>query len=157
VTSGPQRPNLKDLVEVPRFLGGSKRTVHPLSGVGPTGASVALGLETGWTVLLFLSSSCDGCHELWELARTGVLQGVATRPAVIAVAKETSESPRRVAELGGSGALLSDQGWRDYQIHSGPFFVVVDGPAGRIATEGVAWSVAQITAAIAALGPPTNS
>ena len=42
------------------------------------------------------------------------------------------------------------------EVHSGPFFVLVDGRAGRIATEGVAWSVAQITAAIAALGPPAS-
>ncbi|MGH9007989.1 MAG: hypothetical protein ACRDV6_09820 [Acidimicrobiales bacterium] len=153
---GPQRPDLKDLVEVPRFLGATKRSVHPLSGVGPTGASIVLGLETGWTVLLFLSSSCDGCHELWDLARTGVLPGVKTRPAVVAVAKETSESPLQVAALGGDGTLLSDRAWSDYQIHSGPFFVVVDGPGRRIATEGVAWSVAQITAAVAALGPPAS-
>lgn len=156
MSSRPQPPELKDLVEVPRYLGAGQRSFHPLSGVRPTGAPVTVGLETGWTLLLFLSSSCDGCHALWELARRGVLEDVAIRPAVIAIAKQASESFPRVAELGGDGALLSDQAWDDYQVHSGPFFVVVDGAAARIATEGVAWSVAQIGAAIDALGPSSN-
>jgi hypothetical protein len=44
---------------------------------------------------------------------------------------------------------MSDDAWSDYGVHAGPFFVLVDGANAKVATEGVAWSLEQITAAVA--------
>ena len=61
------------------------------------------------------------------------------------------EAPDNVARLcGRASVVMSDDAWSDYGVHAGPFFVLVDGGAARVATEGVAWSVEQITGAITA-------
>ena len=51
---------------------------------------------------------------------------------------------------GDASVVMSDAAWSDYGVHAGPFFVLVDGSQNRVASEGVAWSLDQITAAIAA-------
>ena len=61
------------------------------------------------------------------------------------------ERPDDVAALAGQATVvMDDTAWTDYEVHSGPFFVLVDGTSGRVLTEGVAWSVAQIRGAVEA-------
>ncbi len=67
-----------------------------------------------------------------------------TRPPTV----ERPEGVRRLA--GDATVVMSEAAWSDYEVHSGPFFVLIDGRARRIASEGVAWSVEQMRAAIAA-------
>ena len=63
----------------------------------------------------------------------------------------SSEPAGEVAALAGTAqVVMGDAAWSDYEVHSGPFFVLVDGPSGRVLTEGVAWSVDQIRGAVEA-------
>ena len=72
--------------------------------------------------------------------------------AVIVTRGVAVEVPAEVAQLSGDATVvMSDDPWSAYEVHSGPFFVYIDGATGRVLTEGVAWSVAQIRAAIEAV------
>lgn len=101
---------------------------------------------------MFLSSSCDGCQELWEAFGAAEGSPIPSDLTTVVVTRGPAlEAPDNVAHLGGGASVvMSDDAWSDYGVHAGPFFVLVDGVAGRVASEGVAWSLEQITGAVAA-------
>jgi hypothetical protein len=151
-STAPRPPDLRHLIQVPKFLGQRPSEVHRLSGASLGGEPVDHELSEGWTLLVFLSTSCDGCRELWDVFGhpdgTPVPRDVTT---VVVTRSAQLESVDTMAGLSGSASVvMSDQAWTDYGVHAGPFFVLVDGGADRVATEGVAWSVEQITGAVAA-------
>ena len=131
-------PELRDLVDIPRFLGPRPVGAPTIGGVSPRGEPILWkpGLEL--TLLLFLSTTCEGCRDLW----TGSAALVSPSLAGVFVTKGPgSEDPERVCNLAGEAfVVMSDQAWDDYQVPTGPFFVLVDGRRGRVATEGVALS-----------------
>ncbi len=51
-----------------------------------------------------------------------------------------AESPAAVGALapGGVRTVMSDQAYADYAVPATPYFVMVDGPSGRVAGEGAA-------------------
>lgn len=124
-------------------------------------------LETGrWTLLLFLSTTCDGCQPLWDALGDPVGCGLATDELVVTVTRDPSEEDplavRRVAPAVAS-VVMSTAAWSAYRVQGPPFFALVDGTPGaapggggstrpgvlapvRVATEGVAWSVGQVAA-----------
>jgi len=112
--------------------------------------TVSYEVGEGWSVLVFLSTTCDGCHELWSVLAnpmsSPIPEGVST---VLVTHAPGAESPAETARLSGAATVvMSDEAWTDYEVHSGPFFVVVDGATRRVASEGVAWSADQIAAAV---------
>jgi hypothetical protein len=152
VSAGDGPPELRDLVQIPGFLGPRPERAHRVQGVVPSGEPVSYEIGEGWSVLVFLSTACDGCHELWSALANPIgsplPEGVRT---VLVTHAPSVESPAEAARLSGAATLvMSDEAWTDYEVHSGPFFVVVDGATGRVASEGVAWSAAQIAAAVVA-------
>lgn len=96
------------------------------------------------TVLLFLSSSCRGCAELWELVREDPMSGV----AVVAVAREVPrEDSAELGRLGAGGTVvLSESAWRHYGVHGPPFWVMIDRSADAVVAEGVALGAASVVA-----------
>ena len=114
----------------------------------PTGDARAIAVHNSddLTLLGFLSSGCATCGGFWRALRQGELT-LPGQPRVVVVTKgPEAEVPAEVARLAGPGAevLLSTSAWIDYEVPGSPFFVAVDGPAGRRLGEGVATTPEQL-------------
>ncbi len=99
----------------------------------------------GRTLLAFLSSGCAVCHDFWDAFAAGRELPAGTR--LVVVAKDAhEESPRRLRGLAAPGltVLMSSQAWDDYRVPLAPYFVYVDGAAGRVQGEGAARTWAQL-------------
>ena len=121
-----------------------------VSGALPTGgaAVAAIAGVPHSTLLAFLSTGCGTCGVFWEeLARSdgAGLPGEDTRLVVVTNGPE-SESPAAVADLAPPGYLtiMSDDAWDQYRVPVSPYFILVDGPSGRILGEGAGTSWPQI-------------
>ncbi|HVB94474.1 MAG TPA: hypothetical protein VND67_09140 [Acidimicrobiales bacterium] len=120
-----------------------------LVGVSPEGDAVAIGV-TGvdrLTLLAFLSSGCVTCAEFWASLRDPVSSGFPPGLRVVAVTKGPEfEIPSEVARRAGGriAVVMSTESWGDYEVPGSPFFVLIDGRAGRRIGEGVANRADQI-------------
>ncbi len=130
-----------------------------VSGTDIEGRPVSVRLVTpgAWTLLLFLSSHCDGCAPFWRAVQDAPSLGLDEGDAAIVVTHdlEREDRPAIARALAPSGPgpsgpagptaiVMSSGAWRTYGVHGPPFFVLVDGE--MVATEGVAWSIAQVRA-----------
>ena len=152
VTTAGRPPDIRHLIQVPSFLGHRPAVVGPIRGSTPSGTSVTYEVtNVAWTLLVFLSTSCDGCQELWDAFADPERSPIPGDLQTVVVTRGPSlEAPDNVARLcGAASVVMSDDAWFDYGVHTGPFFVLVDGSAAEVASEGVAWSLDQITGAIA--------
>lgn len=128
--------------------------VGPVDLVGTTldGSPVQVAVSApGTTLLAFLSSGCTTCRSFWErFARPGPVVPGGGR-LVIVTADLDEESPARLAELAPSGHRLvcSSAAWRAYEVPGSPWFVLVDGEAGRIVGSGTATSWRQVRGLLA--------
>jgi hypothetical protein len=134
---------LRRLRPIPTYGDHPTTVPHDVGGVDPSGQAcfVALTGEAAPALLLFLSSDCLGCRDLWE--GTGALVALlpaGVRTVLIARGPET-EDVAAIAALVPEGVptVLSTQAFTDYRVQGAPFLVVVDGDIVR--TEGVAWGV----------------
>ena len=151
MSTAPRPSDLRHLIQVPNFLGHRPRTVRSVQGTVPSGEPVEFEVtERPWTLLVFLTSACDGCEELWRaFADPESLPFPRDVDAVVVTRGPRFEAPDKVARLAGSGSVvMSDDAWTDYEVHTGPFYVLVDGSAVRVVTEGVAWSLEQIASSV---------
>jgi hypothetical protein len=119
---------------------------YDVSGATPDGDAVALGLVGAPepTLLAFLSSGCATCASFWSALAADAVPGGAR---VVIVAKDAAEeSPSRLRELAPASVpvVLSTQAWEDYAVPASPYFVLVDGPAGRVVGEGSATTWPQV-------------
>ncbi len=126
-------------------------TDHPatspvdIEGVTPGGDLLRVTiLNSGDPVLLvFVSSSCLGCQDLWE--GTGALR--ASLPEGLHIVLVTKgpedEDAGAIAALdpGDAPVVMSSGAFRDYRVGGPPFFAVV--ADGEVRTEGVAWGIAE--------------
>jgi hypothetical protein len=136
-------------------------------GVDARGAPLVIDIEgaRGPVLLLFLSSACHGCADLWE----GTSQLRAELPGdvavVIVVRGPDQEDAAAIAELAdlaaaadgaaGAGAaaagvltVMSDGAYEEYRVAGPPFLVLVDGH--EVKTEAVAWGVVETAQAVLA-------
>jgi len=101
---------------------------------------VAVVGTAGPTLLAFLSTGCLGCGPFWDAFRSGAgAEAVGAR--VVIVTKDAShESSSRLCELAPPEVALvqSSAAWDHYRIAGSPYFVLVDGPSGRVRGEGTA-------------------
>ncbi len=155
MTPEPARPpTLSGLRTVPD---GGERVGTPapgLSGHDLEGRPAAVQLAGAGrpTLLLFLSSSCDGCVPFWAALADPPAAGFDRLDLVAVVSGAGKGAPDRVGPMVPPGAVASvvvaPAAYRDYRVAGGPFFVLVErraqGPV--VATEGVAWSPAQVAA-----------
>jgi hypothetical protein len=66
---------------------------------------------------------------------------------LVIVTKDTElESPSKLLKLAPDGVplVMSSEAWERYQVEGSPYFVLVDGPTGRIRGEGTATSWPQV-------------
>ena len=138
-------------VPEPRSTEGMVATdAHDVAGVTPTGAAALAGVVgTGHTTLLaFLSSGCGTCADFWRAFGDGAgtrLPGRDTRLVIVTKGRE-AESVSAVATLAPAGVttIMSTEAYDDYAVPANPYFILVDGPSGRILGEGAAASWQQV-------------
>lgn len=124
---------------------------HDLAGSLPNGGAgvVAVTGVEHTTLLAFLSTGCATCAGFWDAFRAGeadALPGRDTRLVVVTAGPE-KESPASVAALAPPQhtTVLSSAAWDDYAVPVSPYFILVDGPSGRIVGEGAAASWTQVS------------
>lgn len=120
-----------------------------IAGQTPGGDSVQLSVTGSRqdTLLAFLSSGCLTCHGFWERLRAGGPLGLPSGARLVVVTQGAErESATAVAALAGPDlvVVMSTQVWERYEVPGSPYFVLVDGPAGRVAGEGSATSWEQV-------------
>jgi len=145
-------PPLDGLVPVPTFRDQPATPASDISGLDLDGQPVDVALlgSGRWTLLVFLSAGCHGCLPIWEALGDPVASGLATDELVVAVTRDASvDDPAalRGVSVPGVPVVMSSAAWQAYRVQGPPFFVLVGpdaAPGSRVATEGVAWGVAQI-------------
>jgi hypothetical protein len=134
-------------VPLPDSGGGEPLTVTDLVGQTPLGDAVKLSLTASAprTLLAFLSSGCASCRPLWEGLREGAALAPHARILIVTHGPER-ESPGRLLELAPAGTeiVMSTEAYGAFGIAVTPFFVLVDGDAGRVLGRGSAGSWPQI-------------
>jgi hypothetical protein len=170
---------------IPTYRDHPATTGCDIEGVDPAGARRSIGIvDSGEPVfLLFLSSSCEGCRDLWEgidelrhalgprmrvvVVTRGPGQEDATTVARLATSVSASGLASGLAsstDLGAHGSgdgpghraaevVMSSQAYLDYGVGGPPFYALTLGREVR--TEGVAWGVSETAAsALRALAGP---
>jgi hypothetical protein len=138
LTFGSALPAERDAVSAPT-----------IAGVTPGGDALAVtvtGHDT-LTLIAFLSSGCATCGGFWEaLARPdelglpdGIRLLVVTKGPELEIANEV-----RAKANDRLSVIMSTEAWGDYEVPGSPFFVLVDGRAGRRIGEGVANHFSQV-------------
>jgi len=171
----PASPELLGrLRPIPTYRDHPATTGCDIEGVDPAGARRSVGIvASGEPVfLLFLSSSCQGCRDLWEgMDELRHALGPPVRVVVVTRGPE-QEDAATVARLAASGAgpgdgsgdgsgdgaaevVMSSQAYLDYGVGGPPFYALTLGREVR--TEGVAWGVSETAASVlrALAGPDT--
>ena len=122
--------------DVPRM---ARRT---LGGLDPTGVESEVHLD-GPTVVVFVSTTCDGCRDLARLVREGV-DGFAVLGALrIPPGGLPSDETSRFMD-GEGHWILGDDAFDAFQVRSAPFFCILDA-TGSIVVEGVAFGASHVT------------
>jgi hypothetical protein len=147
-------PELTGLVGVPTYRGAPGTPVTDLVGTTPEGRpwSIAVAGRPGSTLLVFLTTTCQGCATFWRAAVDPVGAGLVADERLVVVARDPDvEDPSAVRRLAPAPApvLMAGAAWAAYGVLGPPFFVLVDGPGRRVLTEGVAWSVEQVAGHLA--------
>lgn len=121
-----------------------------LSGTTPDGAvaSVAVQGVEHQTLLCFLTTGCDMCHGFWDaLADPAARNALGAGMRVVAVTQdERTEMRSAVLRLAPPDVttIMSTEAWDAYNVPVAPFFVLVDGPSGRVVGEGAAPAFEQL-------------
>ena len=124
-------------------------TAPTIAGVTPAGDALAIApaSDGGLTLVAFLSTGCASCAGFWESFHRPKQLGLPDRTRLVVVTKGPDrEIPGEVAALAAPGltVLMSSDAWSDYEVPGSPFFVLVDGKAGRRVGEGVANHINQV-------------
>lgn len=141
----PPAEILRRLRPIPTYRDHPATAPSDIEGLTPAGETVKVGIVDAPdpVLLIFLSSSCQGCRDLWEgtvALRESLPEGV----RVVLVTKGPElEDVRAVAALDPVDTLtvMSSQAFRDYRVGGPPFLAVV--AAGEVRTEGVAWGIGE--------------
>ena len=134
----------------PTLAAGRDSTSAPtLAGVTPSGDALAVAPASygTLTLLAFLSTGCASCAGFWDSFRQPDRLGLSAGTRLVVVTKGPErEIPGEVASLAAPGlsVLMSSDAWTDYEVPGSPFFVLVDGTAGRRVGEGVANHFSQV-------------
>jgi hypothetical protein len=144
VTEPPPAELLRRLTPIPTYRGHPATTPFDVSGVDPWGSPLALDIvgATAPVLLLFLSSTCGGCSDLWS-SQQDLRAALATPVGLALVTRDPGpEDAAAITPLARpevAPVVMSTQAYDDYRVAGPPFLVLVD--ARRVWTEGVAWGV----------------
>jgi hypothetical protein len=138
-TMGPQLPGERNATSAPT-----------IAGVTPSGDALAIAVSGNdqLTLVAFLSSGCTTCAGFWEAFQTpdqlglpdGIRLVVVTKGPEMEIAGEVQAKAHSRLQV-----VMSTDAWGDYEVPGSPFFVLVDGKAGRRIGEGVANHFSQVT------------
>lgn len=127
--------------------------VYDISGLTPTGGSSAVALlgRQERTLIAFLTSGCSTCRNFWDAFRSGADLPRSVDRLVIVTKGPDEESPGALHALAPSKhtTVMSSAAWDDYGVPVSPYFVLVDGPTGRIEGEGAAATWPQVGSLLA--------
>lgn len=134
-----------------REIGG---TALDLRGVSLSGNAIKLAFPEGGsnTILAFLSSGCDICHDFWAAFAGDGRDQLPRGTELIILTKDANfESPSKLVELAPPDVpvVMSTEAWDDYEVPVAPYFVYIDGASGGIQGEGAARSWGQLTSLFA--------
>lgn len=141
--SGHRTPdlNLHDGVAAPRT---TDTPGHDIVGVKTDGSSRSISVVgTGHTTLLaFLSTTCSTCQGFWQAFSTTDkldLPGRETR-LVVVTKGPAAESESKLRQLAPRHfpLVMSSAAWDQYDVPVSPYFILIDGPSGKIIGEGAA-------------------
>jgi hypothetical protein len=99
------------------------------------------------TLLAFLSSGCLTCREFWDAFADPLGLDLDDDIRLVVVTKDAqNESVSALRKLAPSGVpvVMSNAAWTDYGVPGSPYFVLVDGRAGRVRGEGTGADWAQV-------------
>lgn len=126
-------------------------SVQDVTGVTPDGAMARMAVSgvSHHTLLVFLSTGCGACVGLWDEmgASSAAVQAAAGSARILVVTQGAEvESPGAVARLAPPGVdvVMSTEAWEDYGVGGAPYFVLIDGRAGRVLGEGSAGAWHQV-------------
>lgn len=116
---------------------------HDIVGLSPDAETALVSVVSAGhdTLLAFLSSGCTTCQDFWDVFGADRPLGLPPGTRLVVVTKgPEAESESTVRRLAPSRVpvLMSTAAWEDYGIPGSPYFVLVDGAAGRVAGEGSA-------------------
>lgn len=122
---------------------------HDVAGVSPGEEATLVSVVSSGhdTLLAFLSSGCLTCHTFWDALAVEADRGLPAGTRLVVVTKGAElESESSVRELAPAGVavVMSTQAWDDYGVPGSPYFVHVDGAAGRVSGEGSATAWEQV-------------
>lgn len=131
-TMGPSLPPERNSNSAPTIV-----------GVTPTGDALAIAVTGNdrLTLIAFLSSGCATCSRFWQAFQkpesldlpVDVRLVVVTKGPEFEIAGEVQARAHSRLQV-----VMSTEAWGDYEVPGSPFFVLVDGKAGRRIGEGVA-------------------
>jgi hypothetical protein len=138
---GVSDPTTSRLVDLRSSGSESFADASDLDGVGLRDDAVHVSVVGARhrTLLAFLSSGCLTCQGFWEaFADARALDfPEATRLVVVTKdAQEESMSALRKLAPPAVPVVMSSAAWTDYRVPGSPYFVLVDGQAGRVRGEG---------------------
>lgn len=118
-----------------------RRPRTALRGLDPRGADLETQLD-GASLVVFLSTTCDGCRDLARLVREGV-SGLSVL-GVLRVPPGGLPSEAITSFVGDEGRwLLGDDPFEAFEVRSAPFFCILDA-TGTLVVEGVAFGANHI-------------
>ena len=142
MTESQSPPPLRRLVSVPTHRDHPSTRPAPIRGEDPSGAPVSFDpvSRAEWALLLFVSTTCDGCADVWAAAGRGEHDiGLEVDSVVVVTGGPSREDGGEVGRRSPDGVLtiMSDEAWSTYRVAGPPFFVLIDGVGAEVATEGV--------------------
>ena len=133
-------------VAMPRGTSGGAADIV---GTDPAGdaCNVAVANQQQLTLLAFLSSGCLTCRGFWDAFAHPEDLGLRAdiRPVIVTKSPE-HEQPALVRDLAPASVttIMSTDAWDDYDVPVAPYFLLVDGPSGRVIGEGASASWTQV-------------
>jgi hypothetical protein len=119
-----------------------------IAGSTLDGGSLKVSPTAGQSTLLaFLSSGCLTCQAFWQDLSGAVREVLPLDARIVVVTKDRNhESPSRLRTLWTADVplVMSSRAWDDYGVETSPYFIFVDGHAGRVVSEGSATSWGQV-------------
>lgn len=115
-------------------------------GLGDDAVSITVRGVRHHTLLAFLSSACATCEGFWRAlgARDFALPAGVRLVVVTQGPEHESITALRALAPPGIPLVMSSQAWVDYGVPGSPYFVFVDGAAGRVRGEGTGVSWEQV-------------
>ena len=151
-TTTTRPPRTAPGVPAPRSVDGTDDlgAASDITGLvaGGGAAHVAVTGVAHTTLLAFLSTGCSTCGAFWSsLADPDqrALPGVDTRVVIVTQGPE-QESEADVAALAPHDVVtvMSSEAWDAHDVPVSPYFLLVDGPSGRVVGEGAGTSWEQV-------------